>query len=145
MPHRAWVLGLSLLGAGPLHPLHSSRAEVAIRPDATFDITVRVFSDDLALAAPGGDSAQTAYLKRSFRIFTGQGSEVPVTVTAIRQDGEATHFTARARASMASDLSVQHGVLWERYDDQVNLVRVVRGARVTTLLFVRGDTPKPLQ
>jgi hypothetical protein len=39
---------------------------------------------------------------------------------------------------------VWHGVLAEKFSDQVNLVRVQRGDRSASLLFIAGDGPKPL-
>ena len=39
---------------------------------------------------------------------------------------------------------VAHLLLHDRFSDQVNVVRASDGRRNTTLLFLRGDGPKPL-
>jgi hypothetical protein len=39
-------------------------------------------------------------------------------------------------------LRVQQAVLWERYHDQVNLLRASIGGRSTTLVFANGDPPR---
>jgi hypothetical protein len=37
---------------------------------------------------------------------------------------------------------VQQAVLWERYHDQVNLLRAAIGGRSVTMVFSNGDPPR---
>jgi hypothetical protein len=43
-----------------------------------------------------------------------------------------------------SGARIWHGVLAERFGDQVNIVQARYGGRSATLLFTAGDGPKPL-
>ncbi len=134
---------LLLLGFAPNHPLHSSSASLRDAGGGRVTLSVRIFSDDLAAAAPGGDSAIAAYVRQHVRLTTGRGQTIPLEVTTIAIDGDLTQVTAHGVvAGGLAGLQVQQAVLWERYPDQVNLLRVSIGRRSTTMVFANGDPPR---
>lgn len=136
-----------LLALGTLlawHPLHSSAAQVELPPaGGPAEVTVRVFAEDFP---PGQDSTAAArYLTSRFRIVDRNRQAVPLTLRSMRREGVLLILSVTMTLPAGwSGGSIWHGVLAERFDDQVNLVQVRRGTRNTTLLFSRGDGPKPL-
>jgi hypothetical protein len=55
-------------------------------------------------------------------------------------------FCLRASAPEGlKGLRVRVAILFERYDDQINIVQASNGGRRTALLFLSGDQPKPLR
>lgn len=131
---------LALLGAS--HPIHSSSALLRI-PDrsAQAAIELRVFADDF----PPGPSRAAAqrYLADRFRVLDRRGATVPLTVEGITVDGAVLILSLSAPVGDGL-VRVWHGVLAEKFSDQVNLVRVERGGRRGSLLFVAGDGAKTL-
>jgi hypothetical protein len=138
---RALILA-ALLGAP--HPIHSSSAVVSF-PAGTgrASIVLRVFADDF----PPGQSAGSAerYLAERFRVIDARERNVPLQLHGIAVDGAVLVLTLSAPAEGGLRGSrIWHGVLAERFSDQVNLVRVHRDGRVATVLFSAGEGPKPL-
>jgi len=143
------LLGLLVLLIGSpsrAHPLHSSSASLTDQEAGGVRITVRIFSDDLAAVAPGGDSARVAYVRQHVS-FTGRNRQViPLDVVSIAQDGDLTQVTFRGTAREGLiGAHVQLAMLWERYHDQVNLLRAVIDGHTTTMVFSNGDPPKELK
>ena len=143
------LLGILLVLLGPptgAHPLHSSSASLTGQRSGSVQISVRIFSDDLAAVAPGGDSATAAYVRRHISITDRNGRAIPLDVVAIAQDGDLTQVTLRgtARDGLAG-AHVQLAMLWERYRDQVNLLRAMIDGHTTTIIFSNGDPPKALR
>jgi hypothetical protein len=142
------VLLMALLGpSSRVHPLHSSSAFLMDEGGAGgVRMTVRIFSDDLAAVAPGGDSAAAAYVRQHI-VLTGRNREViPLDVVTIVQHGDLTQITCRgtAREGLVG-ARAQLSLLWERYPDQVNLLRTMIDGHTTTLVFSNGDPPKKLR
>lgn len=137
-------LVLLLLGLpAPPHPLHSSSATLTDRGGGSVALSVRIFSDDLAAVAPGGDSAAAAYVLHHVRLSGRNGQPIVLKVETITHDGELTQVSARGMANDGlAGARVQQAVLWDRYHDQVNLVRTTIGSRTTTLIFANGDPPR---
>ena len=134
---------LALLAAK--HPIHSSSAVVSF-PDGTprVAIVLRVFADDFP---PGTLPAPVErYLAERFRLLDGRGAIVPLRLDGISADGVVLVLTLSAPApdGLAGG-KVWHGVLAEKFSDQVNLVQVQRGGRSASLLFIAGDGAKPLR
>ena len=138
------VLLLLLLGISPPHhPLHSSSASLRDLGDGRVALSVRIFTDDLAAVAPGGDSAIATYVRQHVRLITRNGQPVILAITTIAVDGDLTQVTAAGKVSGGlAGLRVQHTVLWERYHDQVNLLRASIGGRSTVVVFANGDPPR---
>lgn len=138
------VLLLLLLGISPPHhPLHSSSASLRDVGNGRITLSVRIFTDDLVAAAPGGDRAIATYVREHVRLITRNGQPVVLEIAMITVDGDLTQVTARGTVSGGlAGLRVQHAVLWERYHDQVNLLRASIGGRSITLVFANGDPPR---
>lgn len=137
---------VSLIAAATLlalHPLHSSSAQVQLPPaGGTGEVTVRVFADDFP---PGHDSTATVrYLADRFHITGQNGQAIPLVLRALHRDGVVLILSLTMTIPPGFGGTIWHGVLAERFTDQVNLVQVHHGARNATLLFSRGDGPKPL-
>ena len=131
---------LALIGSA--HPIHSSSAVIAQGPGGTARIVLRVFGDDFP---PGRDSAAASrYLAARFRLLDREGRSVPLRLESVRADGVV--LLLELNAALPEGLTgarVWHGVLAERFDDQVNLVQAHYAGRAVTLLFSAGDGPKP--
>ncbi len=108
-------------------------------------LAVRIFTDDLALVAPGGDGAAAAYVLERVRLSRRDGSPIVLPVATVAHDGDLTVITAVGTvAGSLAGAQVQQTVLWERYRDQVNLLRATIDGHTTTLVFANGDPPRVL-
>ena len=133
---------VALLAAG--HPIHSSSAMIILRPgSATADIVLRAFADDF----PPGTSpaAVEEYLSVRFRITDHEGKPVPLRVDGVGVDGlvVVTRLTVSAPRGLTG-YRIWHGVLSERFSDQVNIVQARYAGRSVSLLFTASDSAKPL-
>jgi hypothetical protein len=141
------------------HPLHTTLTEVTISSDGALELRLRAFVDDFAAAVSGGsvappaatrtpaDSATARYLASTLVLEDGAGRRLPMRVAGTRRANELVWVTLRAPAtSRASGMRLTNRVLFERFDDQVNIVQTSVGGRRQTLLFTRreGATAKPL-
>lgn len=126
------------------HPIHSSSAVVSVPAGAArAAIVLRVFADDFPPGVSRGPIER--YLADRFHLLDARGAVIPLRLDGVATEGVVLVLTMSAPA--ADGLSggrVWHGVLAEKFSDQVNLVRVQRGDRSTSLLFISGDGPKPL-
>jgi hypothetical protein len=155
------VLGswLALVLLGPLtrggeliaHPLHSALTEItyqAVTSEAT--IRIRVFADDLHASLPltngvSADTAMSRYARGTLALVDGSGKPSLLQWEGVDTVGDLV--VLRLRTYLQGGLAharVLSAVLWERFPDQVNIVRVSSDGRVTTLLFTRGDRAKPV-
>jgi hypothetical protein len=134
------VLGPWLaLVALALHPSHTSSAEVVARDDSV-RVTLRAFADDLA-----GVGDLRNYVGARFSIVDARGAPVVLRWHGAERVGDVLQVRlAGALRNGLRGARVQHELLAERFEDQVNLVRAAYGGRVATLIFVPGDPPKPL-
>lgn len=131
------------------HPLHTSLMQVSVLDGGRrVSVSVRLFADDFSAAigrpasgsgAPS-DSAAFAYLRGAVTVAAGT-APLPLRARALRREGDLVwaDLDAELPAGAAAALRVQSRVLFERYPDQVNIVRVVRGERAGTVLFTPGD------
>jgi hypothetical protein len=156
------ALGAALSGsgrswaAGPpeavAHPMHTAVAEIAY--DAGMGaaaITIRVFADDFGAAvaaAPGtaaADSAMSRYVRGTFAIRDRAGRALPLRWEGAERAGDVILLRLRAPAPEGlGGARVASALLCERFEDQVNIVRVSYADRSVTLLFTRGDASKPI-
>jgi hypothetical protein len=138
------VLLVLLTLVGLRHPIHSSSAALALpEGGVTASLVLRVYGDDFP---PGRDPAAIArYLGERFRITDRTGRAVPLRLEAVRVEGVVLVLTLSAPAPAGlSGARIWHGVLAERFGDQVNIVQARYGGRSASLLFTAGDGPKPL-
>jgi hypothetical protein len=140
---------VALIAALVTHPLHTTLTQVAYREaDRTLELTVRAFADDFraALKADVTDSAAAAYLRSTVTVFDRSGRALALSWCGLRRVEDAFLFCLRASAPEGlKGLRVRVAILFERYDDQINIVQASNGGRRTALLFLVGDLPKPLR
>jgi hypothetical protein len=157
-----WIALLALaLAGGRAHPMHTTVTEV-VQEDARghVSIQVRVYADDLrsAVLPPDGtaagayparaasaDSAIARYLRATFALADRTGRPVRLAWAGAEPTGDV--ILLRLRGEVLGGLAgarVTSLVLCERFEDQVNVVRARYAGRVTTLLFLRGETVKVL-
>lgn len=141
---------VALIVALATHPLHTTLTQVAYRDaDRTLEITVRAFADDFRAALKVGDvtdSAAAAYLRSTVTMFDRSGRALALTWCGLRRVEDAFLFCLRASAPEGLEgLRVRVAILFERYEDQINIVQVSVGGRRTALLFLVGDLPKPVR
>lgn len=140
---------LGLLALLLLHPLHTTHTTVVVERDGRFTLEIRAFTDDLHAAATrhgGGatDSTLARYVRDRVRLIDG-GRVLPLTWDGMAPDGDVTRlrlhgqFTGRWATLQFSQL-----MQTDLFTDQVNVVQVRQADRRQSLLFVPGDSPRPL-
>lgn len=163
---RSVALGaLLLLGMGlratdaDAHPLHTTLTELTRLPDGSAQVVVRVFLDDFATAvtrrtpSPGApipmppDSAAARYLDETVLLTDGAGRRAPLVIAGVRRTDDLVWVTLRAptlHSLTGAHLAMR--VLFDRWDDQVNIVQCSIDGRRQTMLFTRreGSTAKPI-
>ena len=162
---RVALLGVTLLLPAALggartarHPLHTSLTQLAFRPEArTLVVTVRVFVDDFSaavarrggaaqpVATPPADGAAHAYVAAALTLTDAAGRRLPLRWVGTRRTNELLWLTFAASAPTADGLRVGNQLLVELHADQVNIVQAAIGGRRVSLLFTRGDGPRPLR
>ena len=148
------VRGALLAVATVWHPLHTSVVAL-VQPSsgAAVEVTVRLFSDDLARAtghppdrpATITEPEMVAYVRAHLEMVGSDKAVSPLLFTSRRIDGATTelHFTTKVSGGLAG-VRLQSHLLTEVYSDQLNLVRATYGGRTETVLFLRTDPPKAL-
>jgi hypothetical protein len=142
------ALGASVAGA---HPMHTAVADVAFdAARGAAAITIRVFGDDLSAAlgsVPGeaADSALSRYVRGRFAIRDRTGRNLTLRWDGSTREGDVVLLRLRVAAPRGlAGGRVASALLCERFEDQVNVVRISEVNRTVTLLFVRGDASKAI-
>lgn len=139
-----------------MHPIHTSFVDVSNDPSTgATRVTVRVFADDFAQAVSKASGtalghaanvpAQLAarYVASSLQLMTIGGQAVALQWRGIRRTGDVVWLDLEARLP-AGGVMVRSRLLFDVYDDQVNIVQGATGSRRVAALFVRGDGAKRL-
>ena len=141
------------------HPLHTTLTEITTSADGSVQIVLRAFIDDFSAAvtrrpSPQGmpiptpaDSAAARYLGETVVLTDAGGQRVPLQVAGVRRTDDLVWITLRAPTLRSvAGARLTNRVLFERWDDQVNIVQTAIGAHRQTLLFTKrdGGTPKPV-
>jgi uncharacterized protein DUF6702 len=152
-------LPLSTLAVGPAalrHPLHTTLTDVVLDPaDGAMRLTIRAFADDLRAAAarhggtvqpadhPAPDALIAAYVAGAVSVTDSTGRHAAMTWDGTRQTGNLLWMTVRV-PSVRTLRGVKLGcaLLFEIFDDQVNLVQATDRGRRQTTLFTSGDGRK---
>ena len=146
------LLGPLAIGREPVaHPLHTALTEISYWP-ATSEATIRIriFADDLDPSLPptnevSADTTMSRYARATLALINGSGTPSLLKWEGVDRVGDLV--VLRLRTKLDGGLAharVLSAVLWERFPDQVNIVRVSTDGRLTTLLFTRGDRAKPV-
>jgi len=145
------AFGLARAQRADAHPLHTTLSELTVAPDGTVQIVLRAFIDDFAAAVTGvpprpgviptpADTAIARYLAQTVVLTDAAGRTAALTVTGTRRTGDLVWVTLRAPTGRATSWRrLTNRVLFERWDDQVNIVQTTVGTRRQTLLFTRGN------
>jgi hypothetical protein len=134
------------------HPLHTTLAQLTYDP-ATGEMraSIRAFANDFAAAvvkrkggaaAAVGDPEISAYLAAAFQLTDPSGRAIPWTWCGARREGDVVFLCVRA-AHVPPAARISDQLLCELFDDQVNIVQAVSGARKTSNLYTKGDGAKP--
>lgn len=145
-------LGAVLLLMAARHPMHTAVTEITHRAGASImDVRIRLFADDfgpIAAGAPGSaatDSAMSRYVRARLTVADPAGRPVPLMWTGAKREGDVILLALEAYTPGGlKGAHVFSRLLTERFDDQINIVRIIDDGRTTTLLFTPGDTPKVL-
>ncbi len=141
-----WVLGAA--GALALHPLHTTLTQLTYdAARGTVEVSVRAFADDFRAAAgsDASDSAAYAYLGKALTLTDRDGRALPLSGCGLRRTQDLLWLCLRTRAAGGlAGVRVHARMLLELYEDQINIVQASYDGRRVSLLFSRGDPPKPL-
>jgi hypothetical protein len=138
------------------HPLHTTLTEVTFAADGGVELVLRAFVDDFAAAVSGrravsaattvmpADSATARYLGGTLVVSDGAGRRLPWRLGGVRRAGDLVWVTlkvpggGRVRDGVGGP-RLTNRVLFETYDDQVNIVQAMVAGRRHTVLFTRRD------
>ena len=144
------------MGRASAHPLHTTLTDVSIDPrDGTLRIVIRAFADDFSAAAArhagngtasdhnAADDVLRSYLMAKLSLVDERNQRVVLAWESVRRQGELLWITVRA-PSVKSLRGVKLGsaLLFEKFDDQVNIVQAAEGSAHRSMLFTSGDGDK---
>jgi hypothetical protein len=156
MRARPWTRAIGVVAAlllvGARHPMHTAVTEITHSAGApTMGIHIRVFADDFGAVAAGEpgsattDSVMSRYVRGRLAIADASGRPVALKWVGARREGDVILLTLDAPATARlRGVRMLSGLLSERFEDQINIVRATYDGRTTTLLFMPGDGPKVL-
>lgn len=138
------------------HPLHTTLAQLTYHDgDRALEGSIRVFAGDFAMAVAKrkhlgipnddrvSDADAMAYLRDTFRFTDGGGHAVPLSWCGSRRAGDVLWLCVRASNVAPPDaLELSDQMLCELFDDQINIVQSVSGAKHASMLFTKGDGAK---
>ena len=141
-----------LLAAVPqtTHPLHTTLTTITWDSRThTIQVAVRVFTQDLSDAVARGtvaspDSAVCRYARAALVLRDRAGRPLATGLCAIERTGDVTWIRLEAPARDPTGFRLLNAFLFEQFDDQVNVVQANLGGRMQTMVFTRGDGPKPI-
>ncbi|MFD1142460.1 DUF6702 family protein [Larkinella insperata] len=152
------MLGLS--ASKPAHPVHTSVTQMQYNAaEKTFEVSLRVFTDDLEEALTKENNNQRVrlndkdannplverYIRRHFGLANSSRQRKPFRYLGKEQEMEATWIYVEVPYSEPVEGSVlQQSLLTELFDDQVNLVNVSYLSQKKTVLFRKSNTQQVL-
>lgn len=152
LPVLGW-LGATVASA---HPLHTTLAQLSYRPaDRSVQVALRVFADDFDAAVarekltnPAVARAAypaLAYLGANFALQGADRRRIALRFAGTRRQGEVRWIYLRgpAPAGLAGG-AIRNTLMFNFFDDQVNIVQTTIGKRKKSMLFTSGDGAKPL-
>ena len=138
------------------HPLHTTLTEIAIDPtDGTMRLTIRAFADDFsAVVAKHAGKPRPAdyqvsnediasYVATTVSVVTSDGRPAPLTWGGLRRTGDLMWVTVRVPTVRSlRGVKVATTLLFEFFDDQVNIVQLTDAGKRHSMLFTAGDGRK---
>ena len=106
--------------------------------------TIRVFADDFGKAK--GRTSELSYVASRFSFTDRSRRPLVLRSCGTRSTGELLWICVEATSAEGlAALHVHNGILSNLFDDQVNVVQGTVGGVRRSLLFTKGDSPKPLE
>lgn len=151
--------GIIVMLAGfMVHPIHTSMTELTHdKAGRAAVFRIRVFVDDFAAAAAGHagtpaganhtvtDAAAFGYAAAHVGLADRRGRSLPLQWCGSRRQSDVLWICLRAAGvGDLRGLQVRNSLLFDWFDDQVNIVRMIDGTRKKSLLFTKGDGAKRL-
>ena len=135
-----------------VHPLHTSLAQVSFDTHAkTVNISLRVFVDDFTRAAstwargnPARMSAPiTGYATAAFTLREAGGKAVQLRSCGEKRVGDLMWVCLSGQTTKTpAGASVISRILFDQFEDQVNIVQTSYDGRKANLLFTSDDSEK---
>lgn len=139
------VGGLILALAVAAHPLHSSVTTIAWHAEThTIELAMRVFTQDLNNALARRPGSACGYAQAVMLLNDTAGKPIPTGQCSVTTEQDVTWIRLSATVGDPRGLRLVNMVLFEMFADQINIVQASIGGRSHTMLFTRGDGPKPL-
>jgi hypothetical protein len=126
-----------------VHPIHSSLTNVTFdQRSAQITATVRAFAADLDHAVKKRrDTTMADYAQGAIELRDEAGRVVPTVWCGSRREGDVLWLCLRAPAPHgATGMTLTDRLLFDVFDDQVNIVMTEHGSA----LFTKGDGPRRL-
>lgn len=134
------------------HPLHTSFAQVTFDTRArTVEVSLRVFVDDYTSAAESWARRNAAtslsptvgYAVASFALHESNGRHVALQSCGDKRVGDLMWLCLRGQTTRnPSGARVISRILFDRFEDQVNVVQTAYDGRKSNLLFTSDDREK---
>jgi hypothetical protein len=152
------LLSLILTTSVPVHEFHTSLAQVHYNQSSrSFEITLRVFTDDLEAAlsllhankvtidAPQAEKLIEQYLDKNFVLFDRQNQKKALSFIGKEVEVDVTWIYAEIPFTEApTSLRLQNSVLTELFNDQVNIVNFKYFTTIRTFMFKPRETVQNL-
>ena len=148
------VIGCGIVGHHPkllpAHPLHTTLTELSVQRSGQVRLMVRVFEDDFQRAvvrravrlhrAGKPDPEPVLHYLQDRLVVRGAGGAVPLQGCGFRRTDNLLWMCMQGPAPGGiGGGSLRNELLFDLYDDQVNIVQVKQGSAPQTMLFTSGD------
>lgn len=135
------------------HDFHSSISEVNFNESSkSFEISLRVFTDDLELALSRQNHKEVkidksnkhhsliiAYLKEHFFLSNAKAQKYEMVFVGKELESDVTWLYFEIPVKNLRNMTLQNSILTEIYDDQTNLVNLTVKKYKKTFVFRRGE------
>lgn len=152
-------IALAMAPAAFAHRYHTSVTRIDYKAEESLvEITVQTFADDIeaALSKRAGvtnvrldpesktNVLLVQYLRSTLVIKQGN-QELELEWIGMELKGHSVWFYLQARApSGISQTTLSNRLLFDLFNDQINIVNVFNSGKKSSLTFKRGDTPKAI-
>ena len=134
------------------HPIHTTLTDVVLDPtDRTMHLTIRAFADDFSAAVSKharkarpanfvvSDADIVAYVSSAVSVESAS-QHAPLTWAGSRRAGDVVWVTFKLPSvRQLRGVKIASTLLFELYDDQVNIVQTTAEGRHRSMLFTTGD------
>jgi hypothetical protein len=145
-------------GAHPAwsHPIHTTLTEIAIDPsDGTMHLTIRAFADDFSAAVSKharkprpadyvvSQADMLSYVSSAVSVEDDAGKHAPLVWNGSKRVGDVVWVSFSVPSVRATGgVKIASALLFELYEDQVNIVQTTVAGRHHSMLFTSGDGKK---